>query len=110
MTLITYSKAVSASTPSTQSTVTLSTLDSSEFDTFFDAISKKLNETNDAKTSINDLEEQVQSTSTKITSIKQNFQNQFDGLAQSMTTLTQKVDTQYLELTNTINQLSNTIK
>jgi hypothetical protein len=70
---ITYAKVAPTSTISSQSTVTLPTLDSSKFDKFFDSISQKLNTTHGSKINIEDLEEQVKSTS--ITTIKQSGDN-----------------------------------
>jgi SMC interacting uncharacterized protein involved in chromosome segregation len=78
-------------------------------DKLYESMSARFGEQFGSKISIQDLDKQVFKTSTEISTIRTNFEQQLTSLQLSVDQLTTKVNTQYLEINNTVQSLVDTI-
>jgi archaellum component FlaC len=104
---ITYAKVDASSSTALQSQASLSTL--TEIDKLYDAMSAKFGDQFGTKVSINELEKQVEKTSSEISHIRKEFETQLSTIQTSVDNLTTKVNDQYSELNAAVQTLVETI-
>ncbi len=104
---ITYAKAATPTPSLPPSQASLSTL--TDIDKLYDSMSARFGEQFRLKVSINDLEKQVERTSTEILNIRNNFETQLTSIQTLVDQLTSKVNAQYVEINSTVQSLVDTI-